>query len=178
MNNEDWSEMQKKYWAETARRFSEDMNERVEESMSPTEDDPFVVSVHSEMGSYPDFEEMLKNEGEPEFYEVEWSNGELTNQFGELLGRVDENDNTTQTAPSYDKKPQVEYKTYAYKAHKRCRKCNMALYGTRRDHTGGYVEYEPHTSYIFKWDKLKRSCQACGYVWCELPKDYRSRDDE
>tara|TARA_Y100000034_G_C6804525_1_gene361134 strand:- start:304 stop:840 length:537 start_codon:yes stop_codon:yes gene_type:complete len=177
MNNEDWSEMQKKYWAETARRFSEDMNERVEEGMSPTEDDPSVVAVHTEMGSYPDFEEMLKNEGEPEFYEVEWSNGELTNQFGELLGRVDENDNTTQTAPSYDKEPQVEYKTYAYKAHKRCRKCGTILYSTVRDFSGGTVQRSPHTHYFPAFDQLRKQCGDCGYAWYELPKDYRDKSN-
>lgn len=137
----------------------------------PSEDSVFLVAVHTNMGTYEDFEQMLAKEGEPEFYEVEWSNGELTSPDGEYLGEVKVNDDSEEYYEPHATRIE-RVKTYAYKAHSRCRKCGTSLYGSQRDYTGNHVERSPDTCYVPDINKLRKICGTCRFAWLEFPKDH------
>ena len=174
MNDNEWSEFQKKLWADIAHKLSKDKDEHTDQGMvHPLDGEPEVISVSTDMWQYLDFEEMLKNEGEPDYYEVTWSNGDITTPDGEVTGRVDVNDNSEEvTAPKHPSETD-NYKTFAYKAHKRCRKCDSDLYHVVSNHLGEPVFHEPHTAYLPHVDKIRKTCHCCAYSWYELPKDYR-----
>tara|TARA_Y100000310_G_scaffold259195_1_gene267817 strand:- start:769 stop:1230 length:462 start_codon:yes stop_codon:yes gene_type:complete len=143
---------------------------------SSDEESVYVVAIYTDTNIYDDFEHMLSEEGEPEFYEVHWSNGDITSPDGDFMGRVDWNATTEEDCEeATDHSGRI--KTYAYKAYARCRKCGKKLYGTQRDFTGNHVEREPSTQYIPTSNKLRKVCTNCRFVWLELPKDYRDKSN-
>ena len=166
MNDKEWDNLRKLYWKVFDERSSEETDDG----------EPDVVSVNTDFGSYPDFEAMVDAEGEPELFEVVWSNGDITSQDGDILRKVGEGDNTGEFYSTGGEKI-VELKTYAYKAHSRCRKCGTILYSTVRDFSGGTVQRSPHTHYLPALDQLRKQCGDCGYAWYELPKDYRDKSN-
>jgi len=127
----------------------------------------FVVCVRTPNGDYDDFEQMVIAEGDTEEYEIEWSNGDLTDPEGNYVGTIE-----------YDEPVEAQVgplKTYAYKAHANCRKCGAKLYKCVRDYTGNTVERMPNTTYEPTAEKLRKQCGDCSYEWYELPRDYRDK---
>jgi len=144
----------------------------------PSDEPVSIVAIHTHNGSYEDFDHMLSKEGEPEFYEVEWSNGDLTSPDGEYLGKVVNDDSEGDEDDFAPHEPRIErVKTYAYKAHSRCRKCGTSLYDSYRDYTGNYVQRVPDTHYVPDINKLRKICNTCRFVWLELPKDCRAKSN-